>query len=215
MENFTYNYIEVGDKEYVGIKGFSEDNLIVALYDSAPAIKNNLTGAIIEINGNTVNSLETLTFELEKYSPGETVNVLTMAQEGEKSFEIALEENPEKAGKSFIGIVTLNPQKTGIVDTLISKLTSFKDPNIYYESKMGDLGIFIYDLFWWMILISISVALVNMLPVGIFDGGRFFHLTIWGITRREKIADKAFQFITWIFLLAIAVLMFFWAKALF
>ena len=126
-----------------------------------------------------------------------------------------MEENPEKEGESFLGIVTLNPQKTGIVDTIISKLTSFKDPNIYYESKMGDLGIFIYDLFWWMILISISVALVNMLPVGIFDGGRFFHLTIWGITRKEKIADKAFQFMTWIFLLAIAVLMFFWAKALF
>lgn len=214
-KNFTYNHIEVGNKEYVGIKGFSNDNSIVALYNSAPAIENNLTGAIIEINGNTINSLESLTFELKKYSPGETINVLTKSEEGEKSFKIALEENPEKEGESFLGIVTLNPQKTGIVDTIISKLTSFKDPNIYYESKMGDLGIFIYDLFWWMILISISVALVNMLPVGIFDGGRFFHLTIWGITRKEKIADKAFQFMTWIFLLAIAVLMFFWAKALF
>ena len=60
---------------------------------------------------------------------------------------------------------------------------------------IGDSGIFIYDLLWWLIIISISVALVNMLPVGIFDGGRFFYITVLAMTKKEKVAKKSFKFI--------------------
>jgi membrane-associated protease RseP (regulator of RpoE activity) len=214
-ENSSYNYIQANGKEYVGIKAFLGDSSYIALYDSAPAINNKIIGAIIQINGVSITSLGTLSEELEKYSPGETINILTKTQNDSFSYEVALEEHPLVEGQSWIGVNFLNPPKTGVVDTVISKLSSFKDPNVYYESKMGEFGGFIYDLLWWMILISFSVALVNMLPVGIFDGGRFFHLTIWGLTKREKIADKTFLAVTWIFMMAIVALMFFWAKAFF
>ncbi len=49
-------------------------------------------------------------------------------------------------------------------------------------------------------MVCFSIALVNMLPVGIFDGGRFFYLTILAITKKEKIAKKAFSIITYLFL---------------
>jgi membrane-associated protease RseP (regulator of RpoE activity) len=54
-----------------------------------------------------------------------------------------------------------------------------------------------------------------MLPAGIFDGGRFFYLTILAITRSEKIAKKAFSFFTYIFLFVVALLMVLWIKSFF
>ena len=82
---------------------------------------------------------------------------------------------------------------------------------IYYESSLGAFGWFVYYLLWWTVLICISVALVNMLPVGIFDGGRFFYLTVWSITGSEKVAKKAFAISTWVILALIAALMVKWA----
>jgi membrane-associated protease RseP (regulator of RpoE activity) len=54
-----------------------------------------------------------------------------------------------------------------------------------------------------------------MLPVGIFDGGRFFYLTVLGITKNKKIAKQSFAFLTYFFLFILFVLMFFWAISFF
>jgi membrane-associated protease RseP (regulator of RpoE activity) len=54
-----------------------------------------------------------------------------------------------------------------------------------------------------------------MLPVGIFDGGRFFYLTILALTGKEKTARRAFAFSTYFILFVILVLMFFWATSFF
>ena len=70
-------------------------------------------------------------------------------------------------------------------------------------------------LLWWLILISISVALVNMLPMGLFDGGRFFYLTILAITGKETWAKNSFKWITYFFLLGLLIVMAFWAYAIF
>ena len=59
-------------------------------------------------------------------------------------------------------------------------------------------------------MINLLVALFNMLPVGIFDGGRFFYLTVWGITGSEKIGMKAFKFMTWLIIGVFALLMSRW-----
>ena len=59
-------------------------------------------------------------------------------------------------------------------------------------------------------MINILVALFNMLPLGILDGGRFFYLTIWSITGKEKWGKKAYAFITWFLLLMIGALMVRW-----
>jgi membrane-associated protease RseP (regulator of RpoE activity) len=56
-------------------------------------------------------------------------------------------------------------------------------------------------LLWWVVTINILVALMNMLPVAILDGGRFFFLTIWGITGREEWGKKIYSWITWFILL--------------
>ena len=55
-----------------------------------------------------------------------------------------------------------------------------------------------------------SVALMNMLPAGMFDGGRFFYLTVWGITGSRKVAEKSFKYITTALLALLALLIIKW-----
>jgi len=125
--------------------------------------------------------------------------------------EIVLGEHPEKNNQSWLGIGFTSQKTSGLFGKIYTLVSSFKKPHVYYESRAGDINLFIYNLLWWLILISISVALVNMLPVGIFDGGRFFYLTVLFITRNKKIAKNLFAFSTYLILFLIFVLMLFWA----
>ncbi|MBU2503823.1 MAG: M50 family metallopeptidase, partial [Nanoarchaeota archaeon] len=102
----------------------------------------------------------------------------------------------------------------GVFGSIVDK-ASFRDQNVYYKPKFNVVSIFIYNLLWWLVLISISVALINMLPVGIFDGGRFFYLTILGITKSKKVAERAFVISTYFFLMILIALMLFWVKSFF
>ena len=70
--------------------------------------------------------------------------------------------------------------------------------------------ILIHDFLWWIALINLLVALFNMLPLGILDGGRFFYLTILAITKSEKISKRFFSAITYIILLLLALVMLIW-----
>ncbi len=211
--NKTLNDIKTKDKKYSGIKGFSNDLTKIALYDDAPAINVGLIpGEVItEINGIKIYSKEKLAEELLKYSPGEKITLKIYDGEDIRNHDVILGKNPQNENMPFLGIGFFNEQRTGIIGKSYSFISSyFKEPNIYYKSKIGEVGEFIYLLFWWLILISVSVALINMLPVGIFDGGRFFYLTILGITKNEKIAKKTFSLMTYLFLFLLLMLMIFW-----
>jgi membrane-associated protease RseP (regulator of RpoE activity) len=50
-----------------------------------------------------------------------------------------------------------------------------------------------------------------MLPVGIFDGGRFFYLTVLALTKSEKTAKRLFVFSTQFFIFILLLLLIFWA----
>jgi len=140
--------------------------------------------------------------ELSRYSPGDGVIIKTkLEEEGFTEKTLVLEEHPEKPGVAWLGIGFINQERSG---------TSFKKPNVYYEPKFNGISLFIYNLLWWLILISISVALINMLPVGIFDGGRFFYLTVLGLTGSEKTARRLFVFSTQFFLFILLLLMVLW-----
>jgi len=211
------NEVTAGGKKFLLTKEFLERQQngeeYVLLYDDAPAINAGLTGAIIEINGVEVNSKEKLGEELFKYSSGDEIIITTIVDEKIKEYEIALGEHPENENLPWLGIGFVSQKKSGIINNFINLLSSFKKPNIYYKPNF-EVSLFIYNLLWWLALISLSVALVNMLPVGIFDGGRFFYLTILAITKKEKIAKKAFSFITYLFLFLLLVLMAFWGLSL-
>ena len=210
-----FNKIQVGNKNYVITKNDlekqKETNGNILLYYDAPAINANLESIILKINGEEIKNIEDLQKELSKYSPGDQITLNVLNEDGEDyDREIILGENPEDKNLSWLGVGFFSQERSGGLGKIYSML-SFKDPHVYYESKFGDLGLFIYDLLWWIILISISVALINMLPVGIFDGGRFFYLTALTILKSESKAEKLFKFSTYFILFLFLLLMLLWA----
>ena len=218
MNETGLNKIRVDDKDYLIDKASFETSgkkeLFgklgkVVFFDDAPAIKAGLIGAIVEFNGVNVQSIDDLEKELFKNSPGEKITIKTKTSDAVLNYELELGENPENKSLPLLGIGYFETTKSGITGKIYSLMSSFREPHVYYEQKFG-WGLIIYNLLWWLILISISVAFVNMLPVGIFDGGRFFYLTILGITGSEKHAKRAFAFMTYLFLFLILLLIGFW-----
>jgi membrane-associated protease RseP (regulator of RpoE activity) len=209
----SFNDIKVGKENYVGVAGLSSDENLIYLYYNAPAINAKLQGAILEINGVKVTNRDELRIELEKYSEGDKIFVKTKSDEV-LEYEIVLGKNPY-SDSGFLGIVFNEQVGSGVIGKFSSLIGSFKDSNVYYEPRFDGWSEFIYKLLWWLVLISFSVALVNMLPVGIFDGGRFFYLTILGITKSKKIAEKSFAFVTYLFLFLLLLVMIVWVKGIF
>lgn len=196
------------EENYTGIQAFLD----------SPAFNSALIGSITSIDESSIRSIEDLRAVLETHKPGDVVKVTTSYQESESDYTperidytIKLSENN---GKAFLGIGNQLPEKSGLYGAFYYLvLAKIRDPLIYYKSTIGTFGWFIYHLLWWAILISFSVALVNMMPVSIFDGGRFFYLTIWGITGRESWGKKAFAFSTWFILVLISLMMAKWILA--
>ncbi len=184
-------------------KAASDGGGFIIAYLDAPAIRNNVSGAITEVNGIRTANLDEFTEEMEKYSPGDSIDVKTT----ERNYQVILDTHPENSSRAFLGVGFRNsrePQK------FYTKIFFFKNPNTYYN-PLTSFSTFIYDLLWWISMINIMVALFNMLPFGFLDGGRFFYLTILGITKSEKTAMRAYKIATKLVLMLFILLMIAWA----
>jgi len=188
-----------------------EESEVYTLYADLPAINTDLKGVIVSIDGAPVTAVSELSSELAKHSPGDKINIKTYDGENFKDNEIVLSEGED--GKPQVGIWFLNRQ--GLSSTLSKYLLFFKEPNVYYQPKIDGVSIFIYNLFWWIILISLSVAMVNMMPASIFDGGRFFYLTAFAVFGNEKIAKRIASVVAWIILFMLILMMYFYTRAFF
>lgn len=214
-----FNEIEVEEDKFLVtrdiLKDQEENKGEIIVYNSAPAIREELGSIITDINGVEIMSIDELVTELSKYSPGEEITVGTVTDEGEVEKILILGEHPDKEGSAWLGIGFLDYRRPGFVGKIVDSLSSFKKPNVYYVPIFDGISVFIYNMLWWLVLISISVALINMLPVGIFDGGRFFYLTMLALTKSERKAKMWFQFSTYFFLFLLFILMAFWAFSFF
>ena len=218
MVSEGFNKIKAGEDFLITKNSFEsqagKENILV-YYDS-PAINANIESIITKVNGESVAGLDKMEKEISKYSPDEKITLTLINSDGEEyDRDIILGEHPEDETKPWLGIGFSNRESSGVMGKIAMYLSSFKKANVYYVPKFDGISIFIYNLLWWLALISISVALVNMLPVGIFDGGRFFYLTILAITGSEKKASKAFSFSTYLILFIVFVLMAFWFLSFF
>ncbi len=190
-----------------------EQNLeYLIVYDNSPAFKSRIEGAITSIDGKKITSYNELRNAILEHKPGDIVKIKTISDKKINEYEIQL---AEKDGNAFLGIGVSPPRASGFLGWIYSLISKIKDPFVYYKSSIGDLGIFIYNLLWWIVIVNISVALTNMLPVGIFDGGRFFMLSIWSLTGSRKIGENAFKISTWLILVLLFLLMLKWAFAVF
>lgn len=136
---------------------------IIAGYPVADA---NVSGAILEINGNPVNSQEELSIILDSIPPGTQIIIKTTNGE----FEIVTIKHPE-LNKSFIGVN--GPFRDNY---------EVKNP---YQSA-APLIIFIQDLFMWIVVLNFGIGLINMLPIKPLDGGLFFEELLGKYTKKTK-----------------------------
>jgi membrane-associated protease RseP (regulator of RpoE activity) len=215
MNDTGFNHINADSINYLATKSSIEmQNATpteLVLYYDAPAVKANLESTILDINGQKITSVSELANMLHKFSPGDNITLTVLDKNNDPyNRDIMLGQNPNNQSLAWLGIGFSPIQNQGVINQFYNTLSSFNRDHIYYASGIGDAGIFIYDLLWWLVIINVSVALINMLPMGIFDGGRFFYLTIWAITKNENIAKKAFKFATYFFLFLLFVVMFFW-----
>lgn len=184
-------------------------------YEDAPALRAGLNGAIIQINGEKIENNNDLKQEIEKYKPGEMIIITTINIENKtkKDYEITLAENLQDKSKPYIGIAMLQ-QQTSVIGKIKAIILFYRDPNTYYAPKFfPDFTEFIYYLFWWITFVNFSVALANMLPAWIFDGGRFFYVTILAVVKKENVAKKILKVSNYIILAAFLVLMILWVLA--
>ncbi len=189
----------------------------ILVFEDSPALRAELSGAIIGINNVKINDYDELRRIISGHAPGDKVVIETLNIEKKttKKQDIMLVENPKNKSSAYIGIAMIQPA-TSAMGKIRARLTFFQEQNTYYAPRfLPELMIFIKYLLFWMILINFSVALGNMLPVGIFDGGRFFYLTMLALTRKEKLAKKLFKLSTYLVLAVFILLMVLWATAIF
>src|SRR3989344_489694 len=191
-----------------------ENNELIILFDDAPAIGENIVGAIKSIDGKLTRSQDELSGALLSTFPGKEVIVTTIDKEKQShSYNVVLSE---RNGVAYLGIGFYPTEGKGFRGLMSKAIYKIKNPNVYYSPTWdGDFAQFIYDLLWWIVIINILVALMNMLPVSILDGGRFFYLTILGLTGSAKWAKKTYSWITWFILLLLAIMMAKWFFNLF
>ena len=201
--------IQVGENNYFlteSMKYQIEENYseIIVLSD-APAAKSGLKGVIVGIDDYKIVDSEGLSEVLSKYKPGEEVVIKTDIEGEIRYWNLELGTHPENNSKAYIGVAT-TPQQTSM-----ATMFSPQKPSTYYLPKYdGEFVFFIYHLLFWIMLINIFVAMFNMLPLGILDGGRFFMLAITSITKSEKFAEKLFSIVTYLILFGFALMMFIW-----
>jgi membrane-associated protease RseP (regulator of RpoE activity) len=172
------------------------ENHVLEVYLNYPAVKSGLAGAIVEVDGEKITDLKKFQTELDKKSPGDSVMFKTIFNEDEKIFNITLTEHPFNSSKAFLGIVNIQVPKGVSLRSLIFSVLFFKDTSTFYEARFNeDATDFFYYLIWWIALINLFVALFNMLPVGILDGGRFSYLLILSFVKSESKANKIYKFI--------------------
>jgi len=214
QENFTKILIE--NKSYFIKSIILEQNLLnrninysVNVYYDLPAIKNELRGVIVEMNGHPIKNLEDYKTEINKYASGEKIEITTNYQGNIENKQIVL-NNPYNISGNYLGIMVGNSDSMNF----FRMFEFFKEKGTYYESKYNPiLANYIYYLLGWIVLINLLVALFNILPVGIFDGGRFFYLTILKISGKKKTAELGSKIATKIFLALILLIFIAWGYA--
>jgi len=198
----------------------TDSDYSIRLYYDYPALRSQMRGAIISINDEPIKANQDIANITRMLKPGDVINITTEYKENNtysnQIYEIKLGADYTNRSRAIIGIVSIAEVRGGTFRTFLGNLiNSFRDPNVYYKTKINEeFTLFIYTLLWWIFVINISVAVANMLPVGIFDGGRFFYLAVLLVTKKERIAAKAFKFMTWLFLAILALSMALWIVGL-
>jgi membrane-associated protease RseP (regulator of RpoE activity) len=193
------------------LKGVDIGNRSTVILEKAPAVLAGMRGAIVQADDVEILRLDDLRWFLENKNPGDIVRFVTEDEEGVNEYDIMLSEHPDGSGRAYLGIGHNQAEPRGIIQKVLSRFMDFKEYSTRYTPTWdGDFVYFIYHLLWWVMVINLLVALFNMMPLGMLDGGRFFYLAVLGIFGSERLAKRSYQFATYLILFMFALMMFFW-----
>lgn len=208
LDNVTY-YLDEGLTEQLNLSGI--DYLVA--YEESPALLAQMKGAIVEIDGVKIDNQDTLREFMESKNPGDKVNIVTEDIESDSTmnYEITLGEYPSNKSKAYLGVGSFPKGSSGLIQKILLSAMSFKDLSVYYKPKISaDFVYFIFHLLWWIMIINLLVAIFNMLPLGILDGGRFFYLGVLSLTKSEKISKFFSKAMFYLIVSFFVLLMAFW-----
>src|SRR5208337_3593697 len=146
--------------------------LIGGAPDNLPAQLAGLrTGDIVStINGTTISGIVPLRNYMNKVTPGQVVVIGT--QRGE--FTVRTQADPSNSTHSLIGI-------SGLTDNTVY--------NPKFQFMPRSLPTILLHAEFWMSVVLVSVALINMLPMYPFDGDKFLETTlnVLGLKRTKEL----------------------------
>jgi len=191
-------------------------NHFFRVYLNATAIKSGLRGAIIRLDGEKISDKYDFQNKFLEKKPGQKINITTIYLGEEREYLIVLEANPANYSRGLLGIKGRASVSRENILGRVFKLIQYQDPLIFYKSKYNsEFADFFKYLLYWIALINFFVALFNMLPIGILDGGRFFYLLILSITKSEKKSKTIYKLISSSIGIIFLLLLFGWIIAKF
>ncbi len=146
--------------------------LITNVVNGTPAYGVLEAGFVItEMNGVETLDAESFSSVLSGLEPGQTVTFVTT----NGTFDLTLAGRPDDAGKGYIGID---------LQEKFERREEFKN-----EYRMqADVILFLAPTFFWIFFLNFNIALVNLLPLIPFDGGKMFEEIIqeFGVSKRRR-----------------------------
>lgn len=170
---------------------FSHSGVFVATLNNTPAADAGLAGSITGIDNYPVRSADDVRIILEKYKPGDVVDVKTLEGDmvapsfvldqadffipkpvavtnttEEKTYKITLSEHPER-GVAYLGVSVLFP-------------------SMRYAGQDFEVYRTIATLLLWIYVFNLGIGIVNILPIKPLDGGLLFEELVGHFTPNTK-----------------------------
>ena len=217
ITNYSESLLSINSTEgnYLWPKNtdFMQTENYTKVYLDSPAIQKGIEGNIILFNGEKIQNRDSLYDSFDSLKPGDQLILKTVLDDGrENYYGVTLAEHPLDKEKAFLGIRGggIEPKASLKEFSIYSLVLYLKGSAVDYQPKYSFFG-FLFVLLWWVAIINFLVALFNMLPLGILDGGQFFYVTVLSITGSEKWAKRTYTFLGKIIFLAFIAIMAVWA----
>jgi len=180
LSNLIFSPIEANISEPIGFSFNVQEDL--------PAAQAGIeSGTIIsKVNGKLVTDGNQLSGQLYyASSPGETITLSSATQD----YAVTLTNHPNNPERGYLGVVNVKNE--------------IRIKEGYEQWK----GIFFWfkDLFKWLFLLNLFVGLINLLPLGIVDGGRMLQVLLSKLIKNQAKAMKVWGFISLLFVALLVI----------
>jgi len=146
-------------------------------------------GMIIQsVNGVVVKDYLDFYKKMQGVKPGNEITLGAENDDGKKEYTFTTIEHPDIPGKGYIGVIGLRNER------LIKQ-----EHNI-----SGQIFYWVKGFFIWFYLFNLALGLINLLPLGIVDGGRMLQVLLNRLFKNKK---RAQEYWVWISFLLLALLL--------